>query len=154
MNNSNSIAQESIAEINREFSSYLRSLQKKKMHFTIFRLTTSFITILRTFCLASGEYEYFFEKYKDSKKNESDLSNNEIKYYIGDVIKKMDIYINYCEDLPDEKEIIAAKLSNEAIKFTRSIQLKQILKDLEKYDFSIIVEPIKSDVIYKNIDSI
>ncbi len=81
---------DSFDQLNLDFSKYIRELQQKKAHLSIFLLVDQFISITKIFGLSSEEYIYFQTKYRSSELSIKDLTQTEIVMYLKEIIERLE----------------------------------------------------------------
>ena len=81
---------DSFDQLNLDFSKYIRELQRKKAHLSIFLLVDQFISITKIFALSSDEYLYFQNKYRSSELSNKDLTQTEIVMYLKEIIERLE----------------------------------------------------------------
>ena len=81
---------DSFDQLNLDFSKYIRELQRKKAHLSIFLLVDQFISITKIFALSSDEYTYFQTKYRSSELSNKDLTQTEIVMYLKEIIERFE----------------------------------------------------------------
>ncbi|QEE17559.1 hypothetical protein DSAG12_03396 [Promethearchaeum syntrophicum] len=81
---------DSFDQLNLDFSKFIRELQQKKAHISIFLLVDQFISITKIFGLISDEYSYFQTKYRSSEISSRDLTQTEIVMYLKEMIERLE----------------------------------------------------------------
>ena len=81
---------DSFDQLNLDFSEFIRELQQKKAHLSIFLLVDQFISITKIFGLSSEEYIYYQTKYRSSELSTKDLTQTEIVMYLKDIIERLE----------------------------------------------------------------
>jgi len=81
---------DSFDQLNLDFSKFIRELQQKKAHLSIFLLVDQFKSITKIFGLSSDEYTYFQTKYRSSELSNKDLTQTEIVMYLKEMIERLE----------------------------------------------------------------
>jgi len=81
---------DSFDQLNLDFSKFIRELQQKKAHLSIFLLVDQFISITKIFGLSSDEYTYFQTKYRSSELSSKDLTQTEIVMFLKEIIERLE----------------------------------------------------------------
>ncbi len=81
---------DSFDQLNLDFSKFIRELQRKKAHLSVFLLVDQFISITKIFALSSNEYAYYQKKYRSSELSDKDLTQTEIVMYLKEIIERLE----------------------------------------------------------------
>ena len=81
---------DSFDQLNLDFSKFIRELQRKKAHLSVFLVVDQFISITRIFGVLSEEYIYFQNKYRSSELSDKDLTQTEIVMYLKEIIERLE----------------------------------------------------------------
>jgi len=120
---------DSFDQLNLDFSKYIRELQRKKAHLSIFLLVDQFISITKIFALSSDEYTYFQTKYRSSELSKKDLTQTEIVMYLKDIIERLEKITGKTFKAAQLKKISSKNWENES-DFT---ELQKLKDDISQY---------------------
>lgn len=81
---------DSFDQLNLDFSKFIRELQRKKAHLSVFLLVDQFRSITKIFALSSNEYTYYQNKYRSSELSQKDLTQTEIVMYLKEIIERLE----------------------------------------------------------------
>lgn len=120
---------ESFDQLNLDFSKFIRELQGKKAHLSIFLLVDQFISITKIFALSSDEYFYYQNKYRSSELSSKDLTQTEIVMYLKEIIERLEKITGKTFKAEQLKKTSAVGWENES-DFT---ELQKLKDDISQY---------------------
>ena len=135
---------DSYDDLNSEFSRNLREMKKTKANHTIFLSVEAYKVITEKFKINSDEYDYFLDKYRDSKKTDIDKTQNELLTYFKAIIERLQkitrkkVEINLLELLSIDIENSIPKPKklpeNSNFPIIQPLKVNKVVKKLPKID--------------------